>query len=75
MAKAHHENGKRMAIGNDAKNTDGKHQTDPHGAIQSQEIANLAYSYWLARGCPEGSPDQDWLRAEKDLRNFNSGQL
>jgi len=32
-----------------------------------QEIAKLAQRYWDDRGRPEGSPEQDWLRAEKDL--------
>jgi DUF2934 family protein len=34
----------------------------------NEEIARLAYSYWQARGCPEGSPEEDWLRAEATLR-------
>ena len=33
------------------------------------EIANLAYSYWEARGCQGGCPEEDWLRAEEELRN------
>jgi hypothetical protein len=33
-----------------------------------EEIARLAYSYWEARGRKEGSPDEDWHRAEKVLR-------
>jgi hypothetical protein len=33
-----------------------------------EEIARLAYSYWEARGCPEGSPEEDWLIAEQQLR-------
>jgi len=33
------------------------------------EIAVLAYSYWEARGCQGGSPDEDWLRAERELRS------
>jgi len=33
------------------------------------EIANLAYSYWEARGCQGGCPEEDWLRAEDELRN------
>ena len=33
-----------------------------------EEIAQLAYSYWEARGCQGGSPEQDWLRAEAELR-------
>ncbi len=33
------------------------------------EIAQLAYSYWEARGYQGGSPEEDWLRAESDLRS------
>jgi len=29
-----------------------------------EEIAALAYSLWQARGCPEGSPEDDWFNAE-----------
>ena len=32
------------------------------------EIATLAYELWQARGCPHGSPEEDWLRAEIELR-------
>jgi hypothetical protein len=31
------------------------------------EIALLAYSYWEARGMPDGSPEEDWFRAEREL--------
>ncbi len=34
-----------------------------------EEIATLAYSYWEARGCQGGSSDEDWLRAEHELRS------
>ena len=34
-------------------------------------IALLAYALWQARGCPEGSSEEDWFKAEKEL----SGQL
>lgn len=33
-----------------------------------EEIAQLAYSYWQARGCQGGSAEEDWLRAEQALR-------
>ena len=33
-----------------------------------EEIAVLAYSYWIGRGRQGGSPDDDWLRAERELR-------
>jgi hypothetical protein len=32
------------------------------------EIALLAYSFWEQRGRPEGSGDEDWYRAVKELR-------
>jgi hypothetical protein len=31
-------------------------------------IAELAFSYWLAREDAEGSAEEDWLRAERELR-------
>jgi hypothetical protein len=43
------------------------------GSLQSHPehdaVARLAYIYWLDRkDTGEGSPDQDWLRAEEELR-------
>jgi len=32
------------------------------------EVAQLAYSYWEARGYQGGSSEDDWLRAEQELR-------
>jgi len=37
-------------------------------AVQPEEIARLAYSYWEARGGQGGSAEEDWLRAERQLR-------
>ena len=37
--------------------------------IARDSVASLAYSYWEARGYSEGSPEQDWLRAEQELRS------
>jgi hypothetical protein len=31
------------------------------------EIAQLAYMLWQQRGCPEGTPEVDWLNAEQQL--------
>ena len=36
--------------------------------LKTEEIARLAYSYWEARGCQGGSADEDWFRAEQELR-------
>lgn len=43
-------------------------QSDSASALRTEEIEQLAYSYWQQRGCPDGSAEQDWLRAESDLR-------
>ena len=39
-----------------------------------EEIARLAYSYWEAAGCPSGSAEQDWLRAERDLEGVSEAE-
>jgi len=36
------------------------------------QIAQLAYSYWEARGYQGGSSEEDWLRAEQELRASTS---
>src|ERR1017187_7125054 len=33
------------------------------------EIATVAYQLWLERGCPIGSDQEDWFRAEAMLKN------
>ena len=35
----------------------------------TEAITKLAYSYWEARGCQGGSAEEDWLRAEQELRS------
>lgn len=39
-----------------------------------EEIARLAYALWQDRGCPEGSPDEDWSQAETQLIMSRSEQ-
>jgi hypothetical protein len=38
------------------------------GAPPQNAIAELAYSYWLARGGEGGSELEDWFRAERELK-------
>jgi hypothetical protein len=56
-----------------------KHSAQPAEALQStaaaavnepsnDAISRLAYSYWEARGFCGGSSEEDWLRAERELR-------
>jgi hypothetical protein len=35
---------------------------------EHRSIGELAYRLWQARGCPDGTAEQDWLEAEKQLR-------
>jgi hypothetical protein len=41
---------------------------DQMSAPTDGEIAELAYSYWEARGGHGGSPWEDWFRAERELK-------
>jgi hypothetical protein len=36
---------------------------------REEDIPVLAYKLWQARGCPEGSPQEDWFRAVKELES------
>ena len=36
---------------------------------EGDAVASLAYQLWTERGRPEGSPDEDWFRAQELLRN------
>lgn len=35
---------------------------------EHERIAVLAYEFWQERGCPIGSPEVDWFRAEEEIR-------
>jgi hypothetical protein len=35
--------------------------------VTTAQIARLAYSFWEARGYAPGDPNEDWLRAEREL--------
>ena len=43
-----------------------EHGITPFG---HEEIAALAHKLWQARGCPEGSPEEDWFHAAEQLRS------
>ena len=36
---------------------------------KQQQTALLAYQFWMDRGCPVGSPAEDWFRAERALQS------
>jgi hypothetical protein len=39
--------------------------TDPEYIYR---VARLAYKYWEQRGCPIGSSDEDWYKAEREIK-------
>ncbi|MFZ0335407.1 MAG: DUF2934 domain-containing protein [Candidatus Acidiferrales bacterium] len=44
-------------------------QAKPSAADPTHEdVSTLAYSLWQARGCPEGSPEEDWFNAASALK-------
>jgi hypothetical protein len=47
------------------------HGTVGHGttAFGHDDIAALAQELWRARGCPDGSPEEDWYHAAEQLRS------
>jgi hypothetical protein len=38
-----------------------------------EDIAALAHALWQARGCPQGSPEEDWFHAAQELRTRGEG--
>lgn len=40
----------------------------PEPRIDTEEIARLAYFLWESRGRQGGDPAEDWIRAERELR-------
>jgi hypothetical protein len=40
----------------------------PDAGVDSSEIARMAHALWEARGGQDGSPEDDWIRAERELR-------
>jgi Protein of unknown function (DUF2934) len=39
-----------------------------------EEIAALAHALWQARGCPDGSPEEDWFQAKQALAKRSGRQ-
>jgi hypothetical protein len=63
----------KTASGVDARHYPEKNEalfepTDPKVRPTRAQIAARAHELWTARGCPQGSSEQDWLQAEADLK-------
>lgn len=40
-----------------------------NGPVERATVAELAYLRWLEKGCPQGSAEEDWFEAEKELQS------
>ncbi len=59
-----------------AKATSSTHKTRTSAVarveLTAQQIADRAYFNWLDRGCPVGTPEEDWFRAETELLTMSA---
>jgi hypothetical protein len=69
-----------MTQGEDIRKKRGSSRTKGEAAglaiyppLDQGAVARLAYSYWEARGRQNGSPEEDWLNAEAELRDRPAG--
>jgi hypothetical protein len=57
------------------RNNFSEEKANESSSLDSRRTELLAYEFWRARGCPEGTPEEDWFLAEEQLRhqqNFNA---
>jgi len=47
--------------------SESKRKNSAPAASEPDHVAELAYTLWEARGCPIGSPEEDWFKAEQEL--------
>lgn len=52
------------------QHTENRDAVNKHGIaiFGHDDIARLAHELWQARGCPQGSPEEDWFHAAHELR-------
>jgi hypothetical protein len=64
----------KTASGVDVEHYPEQHEVVSHQTLgrdqapAAEQIRARALELWKARGSPEGSPEQDWLQAEADLK-------
>ena len=47
--------------------SESKRKNSAAAASGPHHVAELAYTLWESRGCPIGSPEEDWFKAEQEL--------
>jgi hypothetical protein len=56
------------------EHADAPHRHSQTPAFKHYDIAARAHQLWRARGCPCGSPEEDWFQALEELRSLNPAQ-
>jgi hypothetical protein len=56
------------SITSEISSKDSRRAAAPEPTVDREAVARLAYSYWEARGFAGGSAEEDWLRAEQEIR-------
>jgi len=47
--------------------SESKRKNSATAASEPDHVALIAYTLWESRGCPIGSPEVDWFKAEQEL--------
>jgi hypothetical protein len=50
----------------------GIHDEEADNRPLEEQIAALAHALWHERGCPDGTPEEDWFSAEQQI--MSAGQ-
>jgi hypothetical protein len=59
-----------------ARSSQPSHQPATAGQHSDETgIAVLAYQLWMDRGCPIGSDQEDWFRAEAIIKGAEQGEV
>lgn len=59
---------KKTAKTNGAAGNGAAAESKPTGQLSHEEVARLAHQFWIQRGHQHGRHEEDWHRAEQELR-------
>jgi len=67
--RSHYDNHEQGAESQEMEQAD-RGSSNGHGAsrFEHDDLAIIAHRLWEARGCPIGSPDEDWFHAAEELQ-------
>ena len=51
------------------------HSEDADRRPLHEQIAALAHKLWRERGCPAGSPEEDWFKAEQRIKQRRKAEI